>query len=333
MEFPNYNRIEDFKNIISDTYRPLIDNDYVLLDVPNHKNIGDNLIWKGEEDFLKTINHKCLYSANHYTFQKKKVPEGAILLLHGGGNFGDIYSEVQEFRLKLIKDFPNNKIIFFPQTVHYYNDEKFEEDVAVFKNHKNLYITARDINSKQLLKNKGLTEKVLLCPDMAFWIDLRSFFDGKINSKSLYLKRVDSELNSQYTDTHILSLLKEEIPSNEVYILDWPTFKNNKFKDIWLGRLDRLETIISRILVNIPLFERLIDPRYGLKSKKNQKRYIAMGVNFLNGYDYIYTTRLHGFILSVLLNKNVKIIDNSYGKNSGFYNTWMKDFEKIELIK
>ena len=54
--------------------------------------------------------------------------------------------------------------------------------------------------------------------------------------------------------------------------------------------------------------------------------------NFINEYDEIYTTRLHGYILSVLLDKKVNLIDNSYGKNSTFYNTWMKEFENSSMI-
>ena len=56
------------------------------------------------------------------------------------------------------------------------------------------------------------------------------------------------------------------------------------------------------------------------------------GVKFINEYEEVYTTRLHGYILSVLLAKRVYMIDNSYGKNSNFYNTWMTDFENSYLL-
>lgn len=59
---------------------------------------------------------------------------------------------------------------------------------------------------------------------------------------------------------------------------------------------------------------------------------IKSGIDFINSYDEIYTTRLHVAIIGVLLNKKVHIFDNSYGKNSALYNTWLKDLPSIELL-
>ena len=60
--------------------------------------------------------------------------------------------------------------------------------------------------------------------------------------------------------------------------------------------------------------------------------YIRKGIHFVNGYDIVYTTRLHVAILSVLLNKQVYFFDNSYGKNSALYNTWLLEFPNIKLV-
>jgi len=45
-------------------------------------------------------------------------------------------------------------------------------------------------------------------------------------------------------------------------------------------------------------------------------------------FDSIHTSRLHGFILANLLNKEVHLIDNSYGKNKRYFQTWMKKSKK-----
>ena len=59
---------------------------------------------------------------------------------------------------------------------------------------------------------------------------------------------------------------------------------------------------------------------------------VKTGVNLINPYDIIYTTRLHGMILSILLGKKTVVIDNSYGKNSSYYNTWLKDCDNVTLF-
>ena len=49
----------------------LIDNDYILVDLPYHSNIGDVLIWEGERQFLSKLPYKCLYKASMYTYKSK----------------------------------------------------------------------------------------------------------------------------------------------------------------------------------------------------------------------------------------------------------------------
>ena len=34
---------------------PMVNNDYVYLDLPYHPNIGDTLIWEGTREFLNTL--------------------------------------------------------------------------------------------------------------------------------------------------------------------------------------------------------------------------------------------------------------------------------------
>ena len=55
------------------------------------------------------------------------------------------------------------------------------------------------------------------------------------------------------------------------------------------------------------------------------------GVRFISPYRQIETTRLHGCILSILLGKEVTLVDNSYGKNRNFYHTWLTDLDSITL--
>lgn len=52
----NNEKIQNLRRIISEALTPLIVGDYVLLDVPNHCNIGDNLIWEGRITVFKATN-------------------------------------------------------------------------------------------------------------------------------------------------------------------------------------------------------------------------------------------------------------------------------------
>lgn len=333
MKFKNKKNIQFLKQKILEELSPLINRDYVLIDVPNHRNIGDNLIWKGELDFLSKLEYKCKYSANLSTFQAQKIPKNAIILLHGGGNFGDIYVDNQELRLKIIKQFPEHRIIIFPQTIYYKNEAILEQESAIFNKHKDLIICARDKTSYDRITKYFDPAKIKLLPDMAFCIDLTMFHDYKSKNNLLHMKRTDKELNNKFENSMINELISEGNENKKIDILDWPSYSMNQTKAKIISKIDALEYHLSGLMIKTPLLRNLVNDEFGLNSKSSMDKYIQQGINFLNSYDKIATTRLHGFILSVLLDKEVIFIDNSYGKNSTFFETWMKDFEKVSLLK
>lgn len=327
----NKREIDNLRKILVDALIPLIKTDYVLLDVPNHCNIGDNLIWEGELLFLKNhIDKKNIYSANARNFESNLVPDNSTILLHGGGNFGDLYPFHNNFRINIIKKFPNNPIIIFPQTVYYKNMSLLEEHMAIIKKHKNIVICARDIDSYNLLRNYLSEESLRLLPDMAFFIDIESNNENRKDKKALIMKRTDKELdqnNYQYRD--IYKNLSDQ--NYIVEIKDWPTFKNNIYLEKLYTRLRGQKNKLSTIFQKNKLLKGYVSPTFGLNNRKNRDKYVKQGVDFFNQYDIIYTTRLHGLILAILMGKQVVILDNNYGKVTTFYKSWLKNFENISI--
>lgn len=60
---------------------------------------------------------------------------------------------------------------------------------------------------------------------------------------------------------------------------------------------------------------------------------VKTAIQFVDKYESIYTTRMHVAILSVMLGKNNTVLfDNSYGKSSSFYKTWLSDVDGIKLM-
>ena len=130
-------KIEELRKIIKDNIEPLITSDYVHLDNPYHGNIGDILIWEGERQFLSSIKYKCLQSSSNSWCENYLHPE-TVILFNGGGNFGDLYRECQDFRLRVIEQFPNNRIIMFPQSIWYEDESLIAKDAAVMARHNDL---------------------------------------------------------------------------------------------------------------------------------------------------------------------------------------------------
>lgn len=327
----NKSQIQDLQNIIFDTLSSLITDDFVLLDVPNHRNIGDTLIWKGELLFFEKLNTKLIAQYNRNTFKKSFIKDdNTVILLHGGGNFGDIYSTSQKFKLEIIKSYPNNRIIILPQTVFYRNENKKSEDLNLMNKHKDLHICVRDYNSHKIIGEDFDTNKIYLLPDMAFFINLDNSISNETLNKNLFFKRTDSELG----DNDNLKTVKKYCFNKVDDIKDWPTYTSSSTTLNTINNyIEAFESKISNNLKFFPGIYYIMDTAFGFKSKNNISKYLNVGTEFINNYNQIATTRLHGAIMCILLNKKVYILDNSYGKNSSFYETWLKEFKNVKLIK
>ena len=314
------NKFEPYQPI-----RDLITNDYVLLDLPYHVNTGDLLIWQGELSFLEhEVKHKMLGYYNQSTFGFPKLKENIVILLHGGGNFGDVWRGSQEFRLEVIRRYPNNRIVIFPQSVYYSTDELAMSDADQFAKHHDVTICARDKVSFEYLK-QFFTNSLLCIPDMAFCID-KDFFKSNIleqTKDNLYFKRTDHELRA----------VKVDFIEGEFDTSDWPgterlsIFIKYLFLSMVYIRTIRKKGVLGSMIASVlswcvnKIFMYIIRPQY-----------IKRGVRLISQYRNIYTTRLHGLILSHLLGKNIFIVSNNNGKLENYYYSWFQDCKNTKIV-
>ena len=311
--------INHLREKIQKELTPIVDNDYVYLDLPYHHNIGDTLIWEGTREFLKTVPYKCLYYASKDSFRYRKLPKNVIILLHGGGNFGDLYRLHSEFRKKIIKLYPDNKVVILPQTVFYEDMSLLQSDVDFYAAHPNVTICAREQVSFNFL-TENFKNQVLLLPDMAFYLDLKKYKVFEDENRVLYLKRTDKEL---------VNANMVKIPANSEQH-DWPTYENHYGEFDMVERFTHLLRIIFKICgLRDRILARLEDWK---RNWYYRRKYVQMGVSFLSPYHTIYTTRLHVLILGVLLAKEIYLINNTSGKVVNFYNTWLNELDSIKKL-
>lgn len=306
-------KVKYLKSKIKESLLPEIEGrKTILLDVPYYYNIGDTLIWQGTHDFLKENRVRCLMTASKESFDFRVLPSDYVILLQGGGNFGDIWIEHQKFREKVVSSYPDNKIIILPQTIYFKDKKNLCEDADILAKHKNLLIIARDNRSFDVLKKHYYKNRILLLPDMAFCMNLNTFNVPKsTDERILFFERKDIESNQVYKYNEI-------VPVN-VERHEWPVMEygDDSWRALWMNRIKH------RIPSLYDLYWNYILRRY----------FVQMGIDFISAYKEVYTTRLHGAILSVILNKEVYLFDNSYGKNSSFYHTWLEDVNEISLIE
>lgn len=303
-------RVKQLRELLERKLLPYICSDYVYLDLPYHQNIGDLLIWEGTEQFLSHVPFRCLRRASKDTFDYPLLDERTCILLHGGGNFGDLWSEHQDFRLKVMEHYPENRIIILPQTVYYQDGERAAKEMGIMGRHKHLVVCARDKVSYAKLKSCLPEAEVLLLPDMAFCISGLVVESAKAE-RTLLVKRSDKELlqNLDYQG-------RMEVQGG-LDVLDWPSYENPEDKvqkEFW-----RLKEV-----GDVKVWEKYAKDVF-------LPHYIKEGVKFVSHYEKVYTTRLHVAILCMLLHKPVTLFDNIYGKNRDFYDTWLKSVRRVSL--
>ncbi|WP_347460322.1 polysaccharide pyruvyl transferase family protein [Acinetobacter thermotolerans] len=275
--------------------------DVIYLDYPLHYNVGDLLILLGGIQYLKekNINVRKFLCVNNFKVSNlmKMVTPKTTILCHGGGNFGDIYTNHQKLRQDVVKNFPNNRIIILPQTAYFQDEKNQKESENLFSQHNNLIIFARDSVSLDIFKNHS--PHSFLMPDMAHFLyeNLPSY--SNVSKTSLFFLRKDIEASAS----------QENKKSNNSYDWDDLILESDEKQLKKIKRIMRLNKAINCTRIDDYVF-------------KLWSEHIDIVINrsiaFFSEYDEVVTSRLHGHILACLLNKKSTVINNNYDANLNF---------------
>jgi pyruvyl transferase EpsO len=274
-----------------------------LLDFPFFANVGDSAIWLGTRRLLKNLGIKPVYMCDHRLFNEREmrsqITPDTTILLQGGGNFGDLYSPHQTFREQVLLSFPNNRIIFLPQSIHFKDEGNLARARSIINGHKKLTILLRDERSLNIA-HREFTVPSYLCPDMAFALE------GSITRcspvyETFGLIRQDNE-----------SAIAEHL-SPSIEMTDWDCDSDVLWRlsnmliggSRWPGTSWRVS----------PAFRPPVYDWFASQRLKHGCRLLSQG-------KVLITDRLHGHILCLLLGIEHVILDNNTGKLSAFFQTW-----------
>lgn len=294
---PDIPLIRRLRSAIDSTIGPVLGRPtrYALVDFPDHSNVGDSAIWLGEMAWLKSQRlpdpaYVCTADGYDPDELSSSVPSGPILI-HGGGNFGDLWPRHQAFRERICREFPDRVILQMPQSVFFAEAAASVSARAIFSSHRSFIIFVRDAQSAVQLNDFGC--RTILCPDMAFC-----------------LGEIEIDATPEYW---ITTLLREDKESS-----DSVAWAKNMMSGIY--RFDWLEEQASAART----FRRYVEAREGrVQGYLRVAEYrLARGLALLAKGSAVATDRLHGHILCILLGLPHLLLDNSYGKLSAFHKNW-----------
>ncbi len=296
------------------------DSKVALLDYPHHTNVGDSLIWLGEVAYLskRGISPGYVCDINNYdkaNLKKSLNNDNPVILFHGGGNFGTLWPQFQEFRMRVLEDFAGVPVIQLPQSIYFDDAVQLQQTAQMICAHGKFTILTRDKPSFDLAY-RHFDCDVRMCPDMAFFI-------GPVRSRIIprfdrfILSRTDKEKKSGWHDTldHVFHGLTVDIDD----WLDSSVLENN------LGRIESRTTLLRK---HFDQDNRLLLRLWNQLARARMTR----GVSKLQRGRVVIGDRLHAHILCVLLDKPHVLIDNFYNKLGNFHHAWTKPYHNVKLV-
>lgn len=282
---------------------------YALLDFPNHGNPGDAAIWVGERRVVEDLfGARPAYSGGVGCFSAdnlaRRVGDG-VIFLHGGGNFGDLWERHQLFREHVIRSRPENPIVMLAQTIHFESTTALDRARSVIDGHGSVTLLLRDDESAEIARRE-FSCPVQLCPDGAFGIgSLDRSRPASVDV--LFLLRCDKEKKADVSVTGM---------SDSSFVTDWVQSRGTLWE--WMDQSVRRRRSFGRIA------DRLLHGISGRLGDSAGRSRLQRAVDTLSLGRVVITDRLHGHIISTLLGIPNIVLDNSYGKNRRYYETWSR---------
>jgi len=279
-----------------------------LLNIPTHTNVGDHAITLGELAWLRRAGHEIVYTCALDDYSPARLAErigtGSILL-HGGGNLGDLWPHHQRFRENVLAQFPGHKVVQLPQSIKFSSQDNLDTARRAFAGHPDFTLLLRDGAAYEFAQEQFDCPSAL-SPDSACALGpltRRCQADTDI----LVLGRTDHE-----SDTR----LDQELGEDTLYV-------------DWLGNTSRRFDALRRIIALGGPAARKTRASHALGAPILRRSYEALardrlelGLSLLSRARVVVTDRLHAHILCTLLRIPHVICDTGYGKVGGYHRAW-----------
>ena len=269
-----------------------------------YQNLGDMALTYSQVRFLKSVfpdanivavPSTCTYEA--VKTLKNFVSKEDIITIIGGGNMDDIYTSLEAARLYVVKNFPKNRIISFPQTVAFsdtpFGRKKSKQSYKVYSSHKNLKIFVREPNSLEYVKKYFKNVDIGYCPDIVL----------SLNKVKNITERTD-----------VMCCLRSDKEQN---------LSNEKKDEIVFKAKKEFDGVQFTDTVDVALED------------CTPERYEETLENFwdkLRKCRVVITDRLHCMIFCAITGTPCVAFDNSNHKITGVFNQWLQNIEYIKIF-
>ncbi len=269
-----------------------------------YQNLGDMAITYAQKKFLQKIypNREiiCVPSTKTYGALKtikKSVGREDIITLIGGGNMDDKYQSLEDARLFVVKKFPKNKIVSFPQTVCFSDTKKGKNSLRrsrrIYSHHKHITLFMREPNAFMRAKEFFPAVEIKLCPDIVLYLNETEPKAERENTLCCLRKDKEQNISGQAREELISIITKN------------------------------YQNVLCKDTVDVPLEGCQIDTY-----EKSLKEFWAM----LRTCKLVVTDRLHCMVFCAITETPCIVMDNTNRKISGVYKQWLESADWIKML-
>lgn len=304
-----------------------------LIGTEDFGNLGDQQIAVSILEFLKSNYSYPVIEINATEYYNKRfwllrhINANDIIVMTGGGNFGNVYYGAQLMRRDIIHFWKSNPKIIMPVTIYYDDSKEGREfknkDKSYFINENNIILVTREEKSYDIAKSEFSCD-ILLTPDIVLY---SSYPSEKIKKdRALICIRNDLESNLSRNDK---SIIKKDLMQYFENIYKTDTQKNyliprqlreqemdgclTLFKKVNLVVTDRLHGMIFSTITSTPC---IVFGNYNYKILESYKWIKEQGyIKFANNLEELRD-----------------ILDTQFWKNTYCYNpdVYSIYFDKIK---
>ena len=195
----------------------------ILMNEPEHDNIGDHLIALSQLDFIRShYPNMDLFEITdiEYLWHRKKIKQLVtsedLLIISGGGFMGSLWLyNCEENIRKIIMDYPDNRIIIFPQTVFFEDNDRghieYEKSKEIYIGHNNITFFTRKKQSYQRLVNiLGSEDHVEAVPDIGLFYEVKDIKSQRERKVLVCLRNDKESVIDEKERNHILDAIKKK---------------------------------------------------------------------------------------------------------------------------
>lgn len=221
---------------------------------------------------------------------------GDVVAIIGGGNLGDLYPDLEEARLRVVRAFPRQRIVCFPQSIGFADSAAGRRALArsrrVYASHPQLTLFARDAESEQAMRQAFPETKVAAAPDTVLSMSAPQGAARDIPLMVCLRRDKEAALDAS-RHSAILAALTAREPGALV-----------------------TDTTVGGARLDFPSYDRHLE---GLLSHFSRARCVV-------------TDRLHGLIFAVITGTPCVVIENNNHKIRSLVATWLRGVPSIRLL-